>query len=114
MKNKLLLIIFTTTISCISIAQEKSELKLVRVESNGVQVYEASGNETFVSNENEQISPTRTLNDWDVEECENALYYIGLKIEKMKENEGNEHLILEYEAQIVLINERLNSLNSKK
>lgn len=113
MKKSLFIFLILAGGTFYSAAQEKSSSKLVRTEANGIQVYEATGNETVVPNEL-VISPTRTINDWNMEECENALYFIDLKIEKMKENEGNENQILEYEAQKVLINERMNSLTSKK
>lgn len=112
MKKKLLFFFLFVGGTFYSNAQEKTPLKLVRTEPNGIQVYEASGNETLISNE-QLNSPSRNLNDWNLEECENALYFVGLKIERMKENEGNELQIQEYEAQKVLIQDRMKTLNSK-
>lgn len=109
MKKKILVVFLLACGSYNSFAQEKSQLILVRTEPNGVQVYESVGNEGKA--ENIQVNtPVRSMNDWNLEECENALYFIRLKISSMKENEGNELFIQDYEAQIVQINEKIKSL----
>ena len=109
-KNHLLILAFIG-ISFLSAAQEKSP-KSVRTEPNGVMVYEAQGNEsvtpiTILSN------PTKSMNDWSLEECENALYYIELKIQALKTAQNNAVSIKEYEAQKKLIQERVVLLNAK-
>ncbi len=87
--NRLILLLLAVLGSSALYAQEKSttELKLSKTESNGIQVYEAPGNKNPGATPI-QTPAERTINDWNLEECENALYYLDLKIEKSKEYEG--------------------------
>ena len=85
--NRTTLLLLMALGSSTLFAQEKSssELKLTKTESNGINVYEAPGNKNpeVVS---VIIPAERTLNDWDLEECENALYHVDLKIENLNES----------------------------
>lgn len=100
-------------------AQEKSssELKLTKTESNGVLVYEAPGNknpEVVQNSVSSEPRSERTIADWDLEECENVLYHIDLKIEKLKETESEtetEQLDL-YQAQRAAIIARIELLSN--
>lgn len=111
MKRELLLVFLFVGGTYSLYAQQTAQLKLVRTEPNGVQVFESTGVEKNQISETVN-PPSRSMNDWNKEECENALYFINLKIDKMKETEGNELLIQDYEAQKARINERMNSLIS--
>lgn len=114
MKLRLLLICFSVGGSFYYSAQENSKSKLVRTESNGVQVYEAQGNEAPVSIANpQQNNVVRTVSEWDLEECDNSLYFIQLKIESLKEQSNSAMEIEKLQALVIEINSQKSYLLSK-
>jgi len=114
MKLRLLLICFSIGGSLYSSAQENSKSKLVRTESNGVQVFEAQGNEVPALNANSQeITVGRTISDWDLEECDNSLYFIQLKIESLKEQSNSALEIEKLQEMVIQINSHKSYLLSK-
>jgi len=110
MKKKILFIFLFVSKAFFTFSQTQNSHILVRTESNGVQVYESVGNESLSEISFTNI-PVKTLSEWNLEECENALYYIGLKIEETIVFGANEFEFQEYEAQKILIYERINSLS---
>ena len=106
--------LITLSILCVftSSAQDKSEP--TRIESNGVKVYQAIGVEdssvqTYQS-VTQELNPVRNLEDWNLEDCENALYYIDLKINSLVEEEGSVEEIEKYIVQIAAIETRKQQL----
>lgn len=95
-------------------AQEKTESNYVRTEPNGIQVYQATGVETTLSQKNQAINSPLTISDWDQAACESALYYIQLKQELLIGKEDAAERSKYYEEQKALINARLKELNSLK
>ena len=110
--KQLLLLLFTSGCFAVS-SQTASQNQPVRIESNGVQVFEAIGNEnTIITNEPLAVV-SKTINDWNLVECQDALYYIDLKIQLLKESGVDLDQMAFYEQQKNLINERKQFLMSK-
>ena len=111
--KQLLLLLFTSACFAVS-SQITHENQLVRIEPNGVQVYEAKGNEnSSVINQNPVIVQ-KTINDWTLVECQDALYFIDLKIESIKESGVDLAQIAIYEEEKSEIVERKQFLISNK
>ncbi len=106
--------LITFSLLCVftSGAQEKNEP--IRIDSNGVKVFQAEGieNATHLSEKPSSIESNsqRNIKDWNLEECENALYYIDLKINSLVEEGGNFEAIKEYELQVAEISVRKQEL----
>lgn len=58
---------------------------------NGIVIYKSAGVEG-VTRTSEVISPpvNQSISNWDLQQCNDALYYIGLKIEKSISEDDNE------------------------
>lgn len=100
MKRILLLLGSCFACSCFIFSQEVVSPKLVSVESNGVKTYSAEGFESQSASENtsnESLErPVRTMNDYSLEEIDNQLYSVDLKLEHVKASQ-NQYAIDEYE-----------------
>lgn len=114
MKMILLLALMIMSGSLALHAQEKSQSNYVRTEPNGVQVYQATGVETTLSQKGQAINSPLTISDWDQVACESALYYIQLKQELLIGKEDAAEQNKYYEEQKGLINTRLKQLTSLK
>ena len=111
MKHILLLLFIS---GCFAVSsQTVSKNKPVRIETNGVQVYEAIGNENSLIINEPLAVVSKTINDWSLVECQDALYYIDLKIQLLKDSGVEFDQIDFYEQQKNLINERKLFLMSK-
>ena len=87
--------------------------KHIKTESNGIQIFEAPGNHNKVTQPLDSPESS-AIKDWSLEECENALYYVDLKIENSKENDSEierEQLEL-YETQKSAIIARIKLLSN--
>lgn len=81
---KLLLLVLLSTVNNAVFAQSQTLSQPIRTESNGVKVYEATGNEGPVVTIEPKTVVSKTINDWSLLECQDALYFIDLKIEEIK------------------------------
>lgn len=87
-------------------SQEKNSGTILRVEPSGIVVYKPVDmeqtlgikSEAVVPVTEERIVPVRTLDDLSVEELEERLYYIELKLEKAI-NEDNTDDIIRYKEE---------------
>ncbi len=103
--KQLLLLLFTSGCFAVS-SQTYSENQLVRIEPNGVQVYESAGLEGFVVTSTETPLAENGINNWNIEQCEEVISYIKVKAqEKCSLKEGES-----YTEQLQLLEERVKAL----
>jgi len=103
---------------CISYSQEKKESTILRVEPNGVVIYKPIDVEQTlgikskeISHTKEEKAPPKTIDDFSLEELEEILYYINLKMETIPNIEDNADDIKNYVAQKRLIEEKILKAN---
>ncbi len=82
-------------------------LKAQTTQPNGVIVNEAIGVEGKILPQTKIESVTRTINDWNLAECIDALHVLELKI-----NEASTEEKISYSNQIELIKERMKELET--
>lgn len=100
MKRTYSVVIFLVCI-CFSYSQEKDPNTILRVESNGVVVYKPIGvehtlgikSETVFPVAEERVTPFKTIDDLSMEELEEKLYYINLKLEKAINEDSTDDII---------------------
>lgn len=112
MKKACYLLVFLCS-ATISFGQTSVETKQVKTQSNGVVVHESAGNEGFNASSQPQAVVVRTIQDWTLPECIDALRVIQEKLimlEGSAEYEASKATILEQQA---LIEARKQSLLSK-
>jgi hypothetical protein len=110
---KYLLLLLLTTGNVVVFSQNTAD-KPIRIQPNGVQVFGAKGNENPIEPQEKKIVIEKSINDWSLVECQEALYFIDLKIEGLKESGVDLNQISVYEQQKMLINERKQILISNK
>ena len=111
MKNTCILAVFVT-IAAFSFAQNGSRTKQVSIQSNGVVVHQSAGNEGFTEPVYDQPE-IRTLEDWTLPECIDALRAIDEKIAILGNSEEDRSQLTQYQAQRVLVEQRRNMLLSQ-
>lgn len=111
MKNTCILAVFVT-IAAFSFSQNGSRTKQVSIQSNGVVVHQSAGNEGFVEPVYTQ-SEVRTLEDWTLPECIDALHAIDEKMALLGTSEEDRAQLAQYQAQRVLVEQRRNALISQ-
>lgn len=97
------------------IAQQNTESKLIEQQSNGVKVYEQAG---VISTNNHELSveqtrKERTLGDWTLDECEEAIDQINQKITHVSETEENPVQITAYREELERIKKHMSTITSK-
>jgi len=112
--KKIYFILLCCSCFCISYSQEKKEGTVLRVEPNGVVVYKAIDVEQTLGIKHKDISdtkeekiPSKTIDDFSLEELEEILYYINLKMETITNIEDNADDIKNYADQKRLIEEKI-------
>ena len=111
MKNTTVFIVFVLTTG-LSFAQGGQEIKQVSTQSNGVIVNESAGNEGFVVKVTPVSPVIRTINDWTLPECIDALRAIDEKIMYLDNTVANEQRRLAYLDQKTLVEKRKELLMS--
>lgn len=108
MKRCVLGILFFMCVS-ISYSQEKEASTVLRVEPSGVVVHKSVGvsNSLNITSVSVQENPVRTIDDFSEEELKNMLFHIGLKLEKIKEEGGEEQDLNYYNEQKRLVENKL-------
>lgn len=104
---------------CFSYSQEKKEETIIRVEPNGVVVHKSIGveqtlnikPEPTISTTKRETSP-KTLDDFSLEELEEMLYYIDLKIENVSDTEDYDESIRNYVRQKGMIEEKIKKIKN--
>ena len=104
MKNTGALSVFVFT-AVLSYAQNGSETRQVTTQSNGVVVHESAGNEGFILS---QTSGTqvRTIEDWTLPECIDALQQLADKISALGSSEEDLRTLQSYTEQQLIIEKR--------
>ncbi len=99
-KGNFYLLLAFLTFSNLSFSQKNNtELKLIKTNETGIQVYESGGVEGFKKSEdNRQNSPIerKPISEWTMEECDNVLYSVNLKINALEKEGFPESEIAEY------------------
>jgi hypothetical protein len=111
MKKACYLFVFLCSVTT-SFGQNGTETKQVKTQQNGVVVHESAGNEGFYAAQ-PQVVVVRTIQDWTLPECIDALTVIQEKLimlEGSAEYETSKAAILEQQA---LIEARKQSLLAK-
>lgn len=108
MKRCVLGILFFMCVS-ISYSQEKEASTVLRVEPSGVVVHKSVGvsNSLNITSVSVQENPVRTIDDYSKEELENMLFYVNLKLEKTKEEGGDDQEVNYYKEQKRLVEDKL-------
>lgn len=78
---------------------ESKELKLIKTNESGIQVYESGGVEGFKKSDLEsQNTPkvVKPISEWTLEECDNMLYGLNAKIDVLEKEGFPEADIAEY------------------
>jgi len=112
--KKIYFILLCCSCFCTSYSQEKKEGTVLRVEPNGVVVYKPIDVEQTLRIKPKDISYTKeekaspkTIDNLPLEELEEMLYYINLKMETITDIEDNNEDIKNYEKQKRLIEEKI-------
>lgn len=112
MKKTCFLLLCLCSVST-SFGQNAGQAKQISTQSNGVIVHESAGNEGFYTSPESKVVAVRTVQDWTLPECIDALTAIQEKLfmlEGSAEYETAKVAILEQQA---LIEARKQSLLSK-
>lgn len=112
MIKKYLSMIFFLMISFFVYSQENKQVHYLRTEQNGIQVYESTGVERNTLTASVVERKVKTIADWSLDDCDNALYFLGLKIESVKQEAGNQEQLQLYLKEKERIEERKNELTS--
>lgn len=111
--KKIYFILLCCSCFSISYSQEKKEGTVLRVEPNGVVVYKVIDVEQTLGIKSKDISDTKeekispkTIDDFSLEELEEMLYYINLKMKTITDIENTEEDIKNYEEQKRMIEEK--------
>ncbi len=110
MKNTTLLVFCLLGIPCV-FGQHETH-KAVKQQSNGVVILESTGvqsaSEPFKSN------PVRTIDDWTLPECEDALRYIDEKLKAVPLQDDNyERIVSYYKEEQAKIEKRKQTLTAR-
>jgi len=111
MRNSTVFIMFIST-ATLSFAQGGQEIKQVSIQSNGVIVNESAGNEGFVVKSTPASPVIRTINDWTLPECIDALRALDEKLAYLENVVANEQRRLAYLEQKTLVENRKELLMS--
>lgn len=113
MKKMLLILGWALSHSYFSAGQEVAPPKLLKVEQNGVKTYVAQGYESENNSTNTESveQPIRSLHDFSIEEIENIIYGINLKLADLEGGQNSELIegYVSYRAQLF---ERKNELTT--
>jgi hypothetical protein len=110
MKNTGALSVFVFT-AVLSYAQNGSETRQVTTQSNGVVVHESAGNEGFtLPQTSETVVKVRTVEDWTLPECIDALQYIADKISTLGSSEEDMRARQLYTEQQLIVEKRRDAL----
>lgn len=113
MTKKYPLIVFFLLFSVFLYSQENEQVKFLYTAPNGVRVYESTG----VQSEKKVLKTTevktRTVSEWSLDDCNNALYYIDLKINEVKDNPEATDQLKAYQEKVTEILKRKQELTSK-
>jgi hypothetical protein len=105
MKNTCIFSVFVFVASSYY-AQNGSETRQVTTQSNGVIVHVSAGNEGFVPAAASSAQPVRSIDEWTLPECIDALRVIDEKIEQTGTSEQERPAREAYFQQKTLIEKR--------
>jgi hypothetical protein len=104
MRNTGALSVFVFT-AVLSYAQNGSETRHVTTQSNGVVVHESAGNEGFILPQTSETK-VRTIEDWTLPECIDALRHIADKMSTLGSSEEDMRTRQLYTEQQLIVEKR--------
>lgn len=108
--NRVILVCLGLTLSFLGQSQENTAPKVVKVKTakNGINVYKSKGveNESKVDDDT-KLKARKPISAYTLEECENAIYFVRLKLKKAIEDNENARIVNEYKTTLSALEDRL-------